>query len=108
MGRRRLLCASTAALLIVGAPAHARVFRAEPCQSAYGAYMLAPNSAAIIRIDRPIGADPLRVAQSSVIVYRPTPGRGWASRRLLSRFDVRIEGLSGRVRNLGAICAAAP
>ena len=72
-----------------------------PCSSPYGAYLLAPNSGALVRVDRPDQTD----GEVQVIVFRPQRLRGWASQRLLSRFDLEVEAGGVRVINTGGFCS---
>ncbi|WP_395073412.1 hypothetical protein [Hyphococcus sp.] len=58
-------------------------------------YLLAVNSAAIIRRETP---------EKGVIVYREQDRHGWASRHLLRRFDLSIEGAGLTIVNSGEIC----
>lgn len=87
-------------LLAAGATAETTVTRGGSCHSAAGSFLLAANSGAIIRMD-----DGLSTFNDDVIVFRPREGDGWASRRLLSRFDLDV-GERQTVRNSGVICSA--
>lgn len=73
--------------------------RPGPC-SAQNAYLLAANSGAIIQVDQETPDE----AEAGVIVYRPRQGEGWASRRLLRRFNLRIEPDGTTIINSGEFC----
>ena len=61
-------------------------------------YLLAGNSAAIIRIEADALAD-----TDGVIVYREQ-SKGWASRRLLGRFDLSLDDAGATIVNSGDFC----
>jgi len=93
----------TLAILASGAAAAAppKVLRPGPCASPLGSYLLAPNSGALIRVDgaRPDGRE------ERVVVFRPQALRGWASQRLLRRFDLKIEDAGVTIVNTGGFCS---
>ena len=93
---RLIIMVSSFACLSASAPAQA----AQPCVTRYGGYVLAPNSGAIIRIDPGQRSS----AGNPVIVFRPPREHGWASQRLLMRFDLQIDDHGGRIANSGALC----
>ena len=67
--------------------------RPGPC-AAPQTYLLAANSAAIIRVES---------EEQGVIVYREQR-RGWASRRLLQRFDLSLDAAGPAITNSGKFC----
>ncbi|GJL95431.1 MAG: hypothetical protein DHS20C05_18360 [Hyphococcus sp.] len=85
--------------------AEATIVRPGPCSAQAASYLLAGNSAAIVRIGPEQAAgtsDPI------IIVFRPQQTRGWASQRLLSRFDLKLDESGGRIINSGAFCTEGP
>lgn len=88
-------------LLAVGATAETTVIRGGACERAPDTYLIAINSGAVLSVS-PLaeGAS----GQSAVIVYRPRQARGWASQRLLARFDLEVDGANAAIPNLGVIC----
>lgn len=74
------------------------IVRPGPC-AAQSAYLLAEHSGALIHA--PIGRPAL---QDHIIVFRDQPSKGWASRRLLQRFDLNLEEEGVRIVNSGAFC----
>lgn len=90
---------------VFSAAAAATIIR-PPCFSGARAYLLAANAGAVIgvRQDR----DQVGAGGSAVVVYRPRKEKGWASQRLLARFDLAVE-LNNKpvvVRNSGQTCRA--
>ncbi|PQA85402.1 hypothetical protein [Hyphococcus luteus] len=74
--------------------------RPGPC-AAQETYLLAANSAALIRVEAPEDG----AANEGVIYYRkPDDRRGWASRRLLQRFDLSLEEAGVTIINSGEFC----
>jgi hypothetical protein len=88
-------------LAVTAVGAATRVFR-PPCHTGSGAYLLAQNSGAIIRVDRRKDGE----GGSAIIVYRPRLERGWASRRLVSRFDLEttLDKEDVTIRNANVTC----
>jgi hypothetical protein len=87
-----------------GAAGDTLFVRPGPC-TAQQTFLLASNSGAIIQVDRETPENP----ETSVIVYRrgernSGANHGWASRRLLERFDLRIEQGGTTIINSGAFC----
>ncbi len=82
-------------------PAHAEtaIIRPGPC-AAQSTYLLAANSGALIRVERAGAGD----RSDQIIVFRHNPIRGWASQRLLRRFDLKLDDNGGRIFNSGAFC----
>ena len=73
--------------------------RPGPC-AAQQTFLLAANSGAIIQVDRETPEKP----ETSIIVYRRGDREGWASRRLLKRFDLRVKPDGMIIMNSGAFC----
>jgi len=88
--------------LVVNATAETTVFRPGPCASQAGAYLLASNSGALIRVT----PESQGAASDHVIVFRKKKDSrdGWASQRLLRRFDLQLEEGGPRIINSGAFC----
>ena len=82
-----------------GAAGETIFVRPGPC-AARETFLLAANSGAIIQVDD----ETPEKAETSVIVYRPRDREGWASRRLLGRFDLRIEPDGVTIINSGRFC----
>ncbi len=82
-----------------GAAGETLFIRPGPC-AAQQTYLLAANSGAIIQVD---DETPDR-ADTSVIVYRKRDRQGWASQRLLRRFDLRVEAAGATIINSGEFC----
>ncbi len=89
---------------VFGAAAAATTILRPPCYSGSRAYLLAANAGAVIDVrehkDKSSGL--------AVVVFRPRKEKGWASQRLLSRFDLAME-LNNKpvvVRNSGQTCRA--
>ena len=76
------------------------VIRPGECAAGATTYLLAPNSQALIKIEE----------QENIqyIVFRPQALQGWASQRVLRRFDLEIEEEGLRVFNTGGYCSEAP
>ena len=68
--------------------------RPGPC-AAQETYLLASNSAAMIRVE---------AEEEGVIVYRQQERHGWASKRLLQRFDLRLDEMGATIINSGQFC----
>ena len=103
MGRKGVFFVMMSATL-AGGGSHAEttVIRPGPC-AAQDVYLLAGNSGALIRTnDAETGAP-----GEHVIVFRPQPIKGWASRRLLRRFDLQLHEDGVRIFNSGAFCTTA-
>ena len=86
-------------LVALGAAAGFDVIRPGPCQGPTS-YLLAGNSGALIRL-KPQAKDRL---ENHIIVFRRQETRGWASQRLLRRFDLHLENSAVRIVNSGAFC----
>ena len=87
-----IACAAMASSVIITGP---------PCRDETRSYLLALNAGAVISVEEE------ETGGSAVVVYRPRQEKGWASQRLLSRFDLAAE-LDDRpvvIRNSGATCA---
>ncbi|WDI31022.1 hypothetical protein PUV54_13775 [Hyphococcus flavus] len=82
-----------------GAAGDTLFIRPGPCQ-ADQTYLLAANSGAIIQVN----ADTPERPETSVIVFRKRDRQGWASQRLLKRFDLRVEPDGVSIINSGAFC----
>lgn len=100
MGRNGVFFVMMSATLAGGgSQAETVVIRPGPC-AAQDVYLLAGNSGALIRTnDAETGA-----SGEHVIVFRPQPIKGWASRRLLRRFDLQLREDGVRIVNSGAFC----
>ncbi|MHA7871105.1 MAG: hypothetical protein ACX939_02015 [Hyphococcus sp.] len=82
-------------------PAAAGVYQPEaPSCLAETSYLLAGNSGAVILLS----PDATQELGERVIVYRPRLARGWASQRLLRRFDLALSGGRDRIPNAGVYC----
>ncbi len=92
-------------IAVIGAAAMTTVLR-PPCYSGSQAYLLAANAGAVIDVR----ANEDQTSGAAVVVYRPRVERGWASQRLLSRFDLSVELNNAPVviRNSGNTCHASP
>lgn len=80
------------------------VVRPDVCAQSDRAYLLAMNARAVISVYEHEGAQ----TGNAVVVFRPRTEDGWASQRILSRFDLVVD-LDHRptvVRNSGAVCPA--
>ena len=97
-----LFVASAAGIGAGLARAETIVIRPGPC-AAQTTYFLAGNSGALIRAD----GDAVGSFENHVIVFRRNQTRGWASRRLLKRFDLKLNDKGGRISNSGAFCIGA-
>ncbi|WP_411818251.1 hypothetical protein [Hyphococcus sp. DH-69] len=90
------VCFSIAGLGAMGQPV---IVRPGAC-AAQDSYLLARNSGAIININL---TDPQQ-GENDVIVFRQHGLDGWASQRLLTRFDLRLEENGPTFRNSGVFC----
>ncbi|MBT8471003.1 MAG: hypothetical protein HKN14_16055 [Marinicaulis sp.] len=100
--RHAILGAMWINCLVVSATAETTVIRPGPCDNIRPGYLLAMNSGAVIRETR---VDDETNA-THVIVFRPQPVTGWASQRILRRFDLAIEETKGaQVVNSGGFCS---
>ncbi len=89
---------------VFGAAAAATTIFRPPCYSGSRAYLLAANAGAVIDVKEQKG----KSSGSAVVIFRPRKENGWASQRLLSRFDLAVE-LNNNpvvVRNSGQTCRA--
>lgn len=82
----------------VQAEAATTIIRPGECAGVGQSYLLAVNSGAIIRVA------PGNAAAPEVIVFRPKAATGWASQRLLMRFDLQLDDHGARIINSGAFC----
>ena len=82
------------------AAAEPTVIRPGPCATHQATYLLAANSGALIRAR----AGTAGLVGDHVIVFRPKPTTGWASQRLLMRFDLKLDDNGARIVNSGAFC----
>ncbi len=94
---RIILAGISFAVAGLGAAWDVVVVRPGPCP-AEATYLLAGNSAAIIRVEAEAAS-----VSDGVIVYREQ-SEGWASRRLLNRFDLRVEEAGSTIVNSGEFC----
>lgn len=95
-----LMAGLLANAVALGATADTRVFRGPPCQLGAGGYLLAANSGAIIRVN-----DMHDSPDQAVIIFRPPTEHGWASQRILSRFDLALgDDEKVTVTNSGRVC----
>ena len=76
------------------------IVRPGPCASPE-VYLLAGNSGALVRLE-PGGGD--RPGEHVIVYRREETQRGWASRRLLDRFDLKIGEEDVLIVNSGAFC----
>jgi|GEM_PF-1970465 len=93
-----------AEVAVFGAAAAATTILRPPCYSGDRAYLLAANAGAVIDVRQ----NDMEASGTAVVVFRPRKERGWASQRLLSRFDLAVE-LNDNpvvVRNSGQTCRA--
>lgn len=91
---------------VFGAAAAATTILRPPCYSGSRAYLLASNAGAVIDVKD--HQEQAGAGGSAVVVYRPRKEKGWASQRLLARFDLAVE-LNNKpvvVRNSGQTCRA--
>lgn len=93
---RILIAGAAFSIAAAGAAGDTLFVRPGPC-AAPQTYFLAANSAAIIRVEGAQSTD-------GVIVYRRQPDRGWASKRLLRRFDLRLDETGTTIVNSGKFC----
>lgn len=94
---RIILAGISFAVAGLGAVWDVVIVRPSPC-AAQQTYLLANNSAAIIRVEADAVSD-----TDGVIVYREQ-AEGWASRRLLGRFDLRLDEAGTTIVNSGEFC----
>lgn len=78
----------------LGAAGDVVFVRPGPC-AAQETYLLAANSAALIRVED---------GENGVIVFRRQERRGWASKRLLERYDLRLDEAGTTIVNSGQFC----
>ena len=107
MERRGVFFFTLAAGLTAGgalcndAPGAVSVTRPGSC-AAHGAFLLADNSGALIQPATRSNAG----LSDHIIVFRPKPTSGWASQRLLRRFDLHLEEEGVRIVNTGTFCTS--
>lgn len=82
------------------ASAETTVIRPGSCASAAGSYLLAGDSGALIKVEP--GAE--GEEDSRVIVFRRRATDGWASQRILRRFDLKLDEDGPTIVNSGAFC----
>ncbi len=87
------------AVAAAGAAGETLFIRPGPC-AAQETYLLAGNSGAIIRVEAAKADD----EGERVIVYRRQPRQGWASQRVLKRFDLKLDELGTTIVNSGQFC----
>ncbi len=97
-----LFVASAAGIGAGLARAKTIIVRPGPC-AAQTTYFLAGNSGALIRTD----GDAVGSFENHVIVFRRNQTRGWASRHVLKRFDLKLNEKGARILNSGAFCIGA-
>lgn len=93
-----------AEIVALGAAAAATTILRPSCYSGSQAYLLAANAGAVIDVKKHDDG----TSRSAVVVFRPRKEKGWASQRLLARFDLAVE-LNDNpvvVRNSGQTCRA--
>ena len=78
----------------LGAAGDVVFVRPGPC-AAQETYLLAANSAALIRVED---------GEEGVIVFRSQERQGWASKRLLERYDLRLDEAGTTIVNSGEFC----
>ena len=100
METRRLIL-SVLGLMSTSVPvaAEVAVFRPGPC-AANTSYLLAANSGALIRVTSADGIG----FEDHIIMFRYQPTDGWASQRLLRRFDLQLDDHGTRISNSGVFC----
>ncbi len=103
IARRLFIAVVCAGYVLVAVGAVTIMTRPDSCVTRGTVYLLAENSGALIQID------PVTVAKAGnpVIVFRPKRLSGWASQRLLMRFDLKLDESGTRVVNTGAFCSEA-
>jgi hypothetical protein len=103
--RHLVLLALGLTLVSASAAAETTVFRPGPC-AAQTSYLLASNSGALIRVEpeTSVGQEASAGYGNPVIVFRYQPTDGWASQRLLRRFDLQLGRDGARISNSGAFC----
>ena len=75
------------------------------CAQLRDGYLLAANSGAVIRRFSAEEGEGVNDT-SHVIVFRPRPLEGWASQRILRRFDLKLDGVVDTVViNSGGFCS---
>ena len=100
--RRFIIAALSMAGFATSALAETTVIRPGPC-AAQSTYLLAANSGALIRVEPELDAG----RNEHIIVFRYQPTTGWASQRLLKRFDLELEDGGARIMNSGVFCTGA-
>jgi len=86
-------------LASASAAAETVVVRPGPC-AAKTTFLLASNSGALVRANSEFPAG----YGDHIIVFRYQPTDGWASHRLLRRFDLQLDDGGTRISNSGAFC----
>ena len=100
MLRRRLIIAACwLNLCAINATAETTVIRPGSCASA-GTYLLAENSGALIKVTSLATEE----VSDHIIVFRDHALSGWASQRLLRRFDLKLSEDGPYIFNTGGFC----
>ena len=100
--RHIIIAASWVNLFAVNATAETTIFKRGTC-NAPTTILLAQNSGAIIQA---VGLEQ-NESNNHVIVFRDQSLNGWASQRLLRRFDLDLGTEGPRVFNSGSFCSVA-
>lgn len=103
IARRLFVAVVCAGYVLVGVGAVAIFTRPDACVTRGTVYLLAANSGALIRAEPGTAS----AAGDPVIVFRPKRTTGWASQRLLMRFDLKLDESGTRIVNTGAFCSEA-
>jgi hypothetical protein len=103
IARRLFVAVVCAGYVLVGVGAVAIFTRPDACVARGTVYLLAANSGALIRAEPGTAGE----AGDPVIVFRPKRTTGWASQRLLMRFDLKLDEGGTRIVNTGAFCSEA-
>lgn len=104
--RTFIYAALFAEIAVLGAAGAATTIVRPPCYSGSRAYLLAANAGAVIDVKD--HRDQANGGGAAVVVFRPRKENGWASQRLLARFDLAVA-LNDKpvvVRNSGQTCRA--
>jgi len=103
IARRLFVAVVCAGYVLVGVGAVTILTRPDACVTRGTVYLLAANSGALIRAEPGAASE----AGAPVIVFRPKRLSGWASQRLLMRFDLKLDESGTRIVNTGAFCSEA-
>ena len=99
IARRIIIAGIWLNLIAINATAETTIIQPGPC-SGSELYLVAKNSGALIKVDYTAET----AANEHVIVFRPQQTQGWASQRLLRRFDLQLGDGGPRVVNTGGFC----